>query len=120
MHKHWALTLLLGYAVVLLVLSIATIGGFETLGSSFDDKINHFGAYFLLTLLIFNYFNTLNQKKGLLYAFIIASTYGVLMEVFQKYLTNARMFDVYDMIANAFGAIIAVLFVITYRKLKLK
>lgn len=57
---------------------------------------------------------------GLFYALVIASIYGVIMEVLQKYLTNARMFDVYDMIANTFGAIIAVLFVIFYRKLKLK
>ncbi|HUH29501.1 VanZ family protein [Gelidibacter sp.] len=120
MHKYWALTLLVGYAIVLLVLSLGNTGGFETLGSSFDDKINHFGAYFFLTLFIFNYFKTLNLKRGLLYAFIIASTYGIIMEVLQKYLTIERMFDVYDMIANAFGAIVAVLFVIFYRKLKLK
>ncbi|MCL8007939.1 VanZ family protein [Gelidibacter japonicus] len=120
MRKFWALAILVVYAIVLLILSLVSIGGFETLGSSFDDKINHFGAYFLLTILIFNYINTLNLKKGLFYALIIASVYGIIMEVLQKYLTNARMFDVYDMIANAFGAIIAVLFVIFYRKLKLK
>lgn len=120
MHKYWALTLLVLYAILLLVLSLASIGGFQTLGSSFDDKINHFGAYCLLTLFIFNYFKTLDLKRGLLYAFLVASTYGVLMEVFQKYFTQERQFDVYDMIANAFGAVIAVLFVNIYRKLKLK
>nr|WP_262897791.1 VanZ family protein [Gelidibacter pelagius] len=99
---------------------MVSIGGLETLGSPYDDKIHHFGAYFVLTILIANYFNTLNLKRGLLYALIIASTYGVLMEVLQNYLTKERMFDVFDMIANAFGAIIAVLFMIFIRKLKLK
>lgn len=120
MHKNWALALLLAYAVVILVLSLASIGGFPTIGSSFDDKINHFGAYFLFTLLLFNYFKTLPLKRELLFAFIVASIYGVMMEVFQSVFTEERMFDVYDMIANAFGAVIAVLFVNIYRKLKLK
>lgn len=120
MPKQWALALLVGYAIVLLVLSLISIGGFQPIGTSFDDKINHFGAYFLLTLLIFNYFNTSGYKSGLLYAFIIASFYGVLMEVLQKYLTSQRMFDVYDMIANCFGALIAVIFVVFFRRLKLK
>lgn len=120
MHKRWALTLLVLYAVLLLVLSLVSIGTFKTLESSFDDKINHFWAYCLLTLFIFNYFKSLNLKRALLYAFLVASTYGVLIEVFQKFFTQVRQFDVYDMVANAFGAIVAVLFVIIYKKLKLK
>ncbi|MBA6152245.1 VanZ family protein [Gelidibacter maritimus] len=120
MHRNLALTLLIVYAIVLLVLSLVSIGGFETLGSTHDDKLHHFGAYFVLTILIANFFKTLNLKRGLLYALIIASAYGVIMEILQNYLTQERMFDVFDMIANAFGAIIAVLVVIFYRKLKLK
>jgi len=118
--KRWALALVSSYAVLLLVLSLISIGKIETLGSSFDDKINHVGAYFVLTLLVYNYFNKINLKKALLYALFVAVAYGFLIELLQKIATTTRMFDVYDMLANFFGAIIAVLFMIFYRKLKLK
>ncbi|MBJ7882214.1 VanZ family protein [Gelidibacter salicanalis] len=120
MHKHFALALLVAYAAVLLVLSLVTLGNIQTLGSSFDDKIYHAGAYFVLTLLVFNYLNTLEVKNAFLYAFAAAALYGVLMELFQNYLTTTRTFDGYDMVANIFGAIFAVLLVAFYRKLKLK
>ncbi|WP_299397773.1 VanZ family protein [uncultured Gelidibacter sp.] len=120
MHKHVALALLVAYAIVLLVLSLITLGSIETLGSSIDDKIHHSGAYFVLTWLIFNYLKTLKIKNALIIALFAASTYGVLMELFQDFLTVNRTFDVYDMIANIFGAIFAVLFVVVYRKLKIK
>ena len=97
-----------------------TLGSVPSFGTSFDDKIGHFGAYFIFTLLIFNYCNSLKIKSPLLYAFIIASSYGFLMELLQKLLTTGREYDLYDALANALGAIIAVLFVNLYRKLKLK
>ena len=97
-----------------------SIGGIPSLGTSFDDKIGHFAAYFIFTLLIFNYFNSNNFRSALLYGFIIASAYGFLMELLQKLLTTGREFDLYDALANAFGAVLAVLFIIFYRNLKLK
>ncbi|MEO8773303.1 MAG: VanZ family protein [Gelidibacter sp.] len=120
MRKRWALALFVLYAVMLLFLSLMSIGRVPSLGTSFDDKIGHFGAYFLFTLLIFNYLSALKIKRALFYAFIISSTYGFIMELLQKLLTKGREFDLYDALANAFGAIIAVLFIILYRKLKLK
>ena len=102
------------------MLSLITIGNVKTIGSSFDDKINHFGAYFILTLLLFNYYNKLELKNALMYALITAFSYGFVMELLQNFLTTSRMFDGYDLVANFFGAIIAVFFMIFYRKLKLK
>lgn len=97
-----------------------SLGRLPSLGTSFDDKIMHSGAYFIFTLLIFNYCNSLKVKSALFYAFIIATTYGFLMELLQKLLTSERQYDLYDALANSFGAVIAVLFVIFLRKLKLK
>ena len=120
MRKRWAFALFVLYAIVLLVLSLASLRGIPSLGTSFDDKIGHFGAYFIFTLLIFNYCNALKIRRALLCAFVIASFYGFLMEFLQKLLTTGREFDLYDALANAFGAVIAVLFIIVYKKLKLK
>ena len=120
MRKRWAFALFVLYAIVLLFLSLASLNGIPSLGTTFDDKIGHFGAYFIFTLLIFNYCNSLKIKRSLLCAFLIASAYGFLMELLQKLLTTGREYDLKDALANAFGAVIAVLFVISYRKLKLK
>ena len=120
MRKRWAFALFVLYAIILLVLSLASLRGVPSLGTSFDDKIGHFGAYFIFTLLIFNYCNSLKVKSALFYAFIIASSYGFIMELLQKLLTTGREFDLYDALANAFGAVLAVLFVTIFRKLKLK
>lgn len=120
MRKSWALTLLIVYAILILVLSLMSIGQISSFGTSFDDKIGHFGAYFLFTLLIFNYLNALKIGRALFYAFVIASIYGFLMELLQKLLTIGRAYDLYDALANAFGAVIAVFFITVYRKLKLK
>jgi VanZ family protein len=119
-RKRWALALLMVYAIVLLLLSLASLGKLPSLGTSFDDKIGHLGAYFIFTLLIFNFLISSKVKKPSLYAFIIASSYGFLMELLQKRLTTGRQFDLYDALANSFGAVIAIIFVIFYRKLKLK
>ena len=119
MRKRWAFALFVLYAIVLLVLSLASLRGIPSLGTSFDDKLGHFGAYFIFTLLICNYFNALKMRSALFYAFILASAYGFFMELLQKWLTEGREYDLYDALANAFGAVIAVLFVIIFRKLKL-
>lgn len=119
MRKRWAFALFVLYAIVLLVLSLASLKGVPSLGTSFDDKIGHFGAYFIFTLLIFNYCNSLKIKRALFYAFVIAAAYGFLMELLQKFLTSGREYDLFDALANAFGAVLAVLFVAIYRKLKL-
>ncbi|WP_051209851.1 VanZ family protein [Gelidibacter mesophilus] len=97
-----------------------SLRGIPSLGTSFDDKIGHFGAYSIFTLLIFNYCISLKVKSPLVYAFAIATIYGFLMELLQKLLTTGREFDLYDALANAFGAVIAVVFITVYRKLKLK
>lgn len=97
-----------------------SIGKIPSLGTSFDDKIGHFGAYFIFTLMVLNYLKSLHVESALFYAFIIAVFYGFLIELLQKYLTTGREYDIYDALANGFGAVIAVLFISTYRKLKLK
>lgn len=120
MRKRWAFALFVLYALILLALSLMSLGRLPSLGTTFDDKIGHFGAYLIFTLLIFNYNNAAKLKYPLVYAFIIASSYGFLMELLQKLLTTGRQYDLYDALANAFGAVLAVIIINIYRSLKLK
>ena len=77
------------------------------------DKTIHFLFYFVLTLI----WNFALQKKYINWAlkyiivfFVIG--YGIVIEVLQGVLTKNRQADVYDVIANSAGTIVALIVII--------
>lgn len=81
------------------------------------DKFVHAGIFFVLIVLSLRNFsknNTLkNTTKYYLLAFGIG--YGILLEILQGAIFIDRSADVYDVIANSFGCVMATLF---FNKLK--
>jgi len=73
---------------------------------TFLDKIFHSTAYFVLTL---SWLFALRKNKKKNYVVIALFLYGILMEFLQGWLTKNRQQDVYDVIANSFGILLAVL-----------
>lgn len=83
------------------------------------DKVVHFIFYFVLVFL-----GVLAAKKSiklkfdsnnlLVYAFIFASLYGILIEFFQFYFTQNRQGDILDVLANTLGAMAGVFVVRLY------
>ena len=75
---------------------------------SHSDKIIHVSAYFLLTLswLLSMSGNVKSLLGSLLIAFIIF-VYGIIIEVLQGTFTNARQADIFDILANFTGILIA-------------
>lgn len=78
------------------------------------DKIGHFIAYFVFTIVWFLFFfysekfkNSISQS--LVKASVFCFIYGLLMEVMQVTLTNYRYAEWFDILANTSGIIIAVL-----------
>ncbi len=76
------------------------------------DKIVHVIFFFLLTFLFgrpFNQSKLNNQEreKWFLYIALLAVCYGVVIEFVQKYFIPFRSFDVYDIVADAFGVLSA-------------
>ncbi|WP_405239484.1 VanZ family protein [Capnocytophaga canimorsus] len=79
------------------------------------DKVAHFVFYFVFTLLL-----VLALKKELLFfnktlsvytfAGIVAFVWGVSMEILQKTITNTRSADVFDVLFNTFGIVVALIF----------
>lgn len=118
MHKHFALALVIFYFLILTVFSLINLGGIPSLGSSFDDKIYHFGAYAVLTVLLYNYLKAVSIRNGIFFTIIITSTYGILMEILQNLLTHSRVSDFYDIVANFFGIIFGAISITIYNKLK--
>lgn len=75
------------------------------------DKIGHAGAYAVLAWLLLSGFKAANRRvpniKESLIIFGLATGYGALMEFVQGTFFPNRFFEVDDMLANAFGALVA-------------
>jgi VanZ family protein len=85
------------------------------------DKVVHFVFYFVLAFL--GVLATKQSVKGnanshnvLLYTFLFASFYGILMEFFQYYFTQNRQGDILDVLANTLGAMVGIFGVRWYLK----
>ncbi len=77
------------------------------------DKIGHYLAYFIFTMVWFLFFffsekRNENFKQSLIKSSVICFFYGGLMELLQMLLTNYRSPEWYDMLANTSGIIFAV------------
>ncbi|MFH4968529.1 VanZ family protein [Gaetbulibacter sp. M240] len=98
----------LGYTMALLTVSLIRLNNLPDLGVDFVDKIFHFVAYTLLSLIWFYtcfYFFELNQKKSLVFSVLGAVLFGTIIEVLQHVLTEYRAFEFYDALANTLGAL---------------
>jgi VanZ family protein len=119
-YKRWSLPILLIYIAALTYGSLGNVSGVPELGFSFDDKIYHFLAYAVLTLILYNYLTTTTVKHNILLSVTIAVIYGIIIEVLQSTVTDFRTPDYYDVIANTTGALFTMLMLRFKKKLKLK
>ncbi len=112
-HKT-LLWLLILYLIVITWASLARfIIPFEV-GVKGSDKIGHFIAYFIFTLIWFSFLFFSEKRKetfkqSLIKSSLICFFYGGLMEILQMLLTNYRSPEWNDMLANTSGIIFAVI-----------
>ena len=118
--KKWALPILVIYVLLITIASLANVGDLPSMGSSFDDKILHFLAYFVFGLIVYNYFEELNLKHVLLVSAISVIFYGIIIEILQQVMTSYRTLDMYDALANTLGVVFATIIIRFKEKLKLK
>jgi len=81
---------------------------------SFADKIFHFLAYSLFTVLwylAFIHYFSFKKRKSIIYAVVLAILFGTVIEVLQDTMTQSRALDVYDALANTFGALFAAMII---------
>ena len=94
---------------------LTSLPGNLSLSVGVSDKIEHFGAYGLLS--VFLYLNLLFQKKYVLlkkypatFTLIIASLYGMFDELHQLFVPG-RTADILDWTADFLGSLLAVLII---------
>ncbi len=111
-HK-FLLAVLLAYSTLITWASLARLiipFKVEVKGS---DKIGHYIAYFIFTLIWFSFLffsKRRNEtfKQSMIRSAIICFLYGLLMELLQTLLTNYRSSEWYDVLANTSGIVFAV------------
>ncbi len=106
------LALLILYFILITWASLARFIISFKVGVQGSDKIGHFVAYFIFTMIWFLFFffsekRNENFRQSLVKSSLICFFYGGLMELLQMLLTNYRSPDWYDMIANTSGIIFA-------------
>ena len=73
-----------------------------------QDKLLHFGCYFVLTLL-WSYGLNKISKSPIRISLVITIAVGILMEVCQYLFFEGRLFEFLDIIANISGSLIGAL-----------
>lgn len=104
----------LGYSIALGTVSLITLKDLPEVQISFADKIFHFLAYSLFTVLwyvAFFYAFSFKKSKAILYAVSLAMLFGTVIEVLQDTMTTSRALDVYDALANTLGALVAAIII---------
>jgi VanZ family protein len=84
------------------------------------DKLVHIVIYFIFTLVWFAYFQGLSISSSILSSLIKSSFVGfftgITIEVLQETFSKGRFADVYDVLANSLGIIIAIVFLSQLKK----
>ena len=105
MLRKLLLRVALAYTVTLAIVSLISLSGVPSLGSSFDDKIYHVGAYLVLASMWMLYLKPYKAKFRPLYVFFTVVFFGFILEILQYLLNPDRTYDTFDIIANSIGAL---------------
>ena len=120
MVKKLLLPVTVIYTVALVIASLINLSRVPSLGSSFDDKIYHFFAYFGLAVLWISYFKPIKKKYTLTVVLIGLILFGIVLELIQHQLNPNRTYDNFDLMANCLGVIIGTLIAARLNIIKLK
>ena len=109
LNKNIWLFLALLYSISLLVASLIKINSSDLpVNFSNADKVFHFSAYFVMTLIWNFYYNIREKSKEknpnlwICFAIII---FGIVIEILQRDMTTYRGFEWMDIIANSLGVV---------------
>lgn len=107
------------YVIIAIVLSIlvATVSLMPSSGvPKFEikhlDKLVHFTMYFVLSISYALSFSLGYKKKHIkkwILPFLLALSFGILIEIAQECFTSTRKFDVFDILANGIGSFFGIL-----------
>ncbi|EFQ31737.1 VanZ like family protein [Colletotrichum graminicola] len=92
------------FFVLLLIAGYAGLTSLQ-LGQYVNDKVLHFGTFFLLTIVFYWILDTNRRRTLNLTLTVCTFVLGVGSEFLQGFLPNGREFDFYDIVANVVGSL---------------
>jgi VanZ family protein len=102
---------------VILFLSLENAKNIPQINIPYLDKVIHSGFHFVFTILWFLYLKKkfISSKNVQLLVFTIFGSFvlGIAIELMQQYFTTTRNGDVFDILANLFGAFLAAVSIIS-------
>ena len=101
---------------VILFLSLENAKNIPVINIPYLDKVIHSAFHFVFTILWFLYlkkkFISANNFQLLFFTIIASFVLGIAIELMQQYFTTTRNADVFDILANLFGAFLAAVSII--------
>jgi len=119
--KNAIFSLAIGWTILIAVLCLVKFTDLPSFGVSGADKYVHFTFHFVFTILWgFYLWAKLNEitisKIGRVV--ILSFCYGILIEILQEIYTKTRHADIFDVLANATGALAALVFFVLIKRQK--
>ena len=103
MHKKILLVIALLYPIALAIASLLNSSNLPSIEVENMDKVVHAIAYSILGLVWYLALKVLSFSRPLLIGASGAIIYGIILEVLQETLTEVRILDIYDIVANCLG-----------------
>lgn len=119
--KKASLGLAIGWTLLIAVLCLVNFGNLPSFGVSGADKYVHITLHFGFTMLWGFYFLQKQNgiaMSGIIKLVIVSILYGILIEILQETCTTTRHADIFDVLANLTGAIIALVVFVLIKKTK--
>ncbi len=113
--------LAIGWTILIAVLCLIKFTDLPSFGVSGADKYVHFTFHFVFTMLWGFYFWLKLKERTLskiVRVVLISLSYGILIEILQETCTTTRHADIFDVLANLAGAIMALVLFILIKKRK--
>ena len=112
-RKFFRLALI--WAFVITVASLVSVNSFSKIKSVGNDKIVHF-LFYLFFVILWGLVKRQNDSNRKYYfVFLVAMSYGLIIEVLQEILTNTRQADFYDFLASTTGAFVGLIVLLYYK-----
>jgi VanZ family protein len=101
------------WTLLIAFLCLGSFSNLPSLGIGGADKYIHITFHFGFTILWFLFFfeAKIDTRNPILKVFVSSILYGILIEIAQEFFTTTRKADLYDVLANTAGAIIAILLI---------
>ena len=119
--KNAIFSLAISWTILIAVLCLVKFSNLPSFGVSGADKFVHFTFHFVFTILWgFYSWAKLNEitiaKIGSVV--ILSFCYGILIEILQEIFTKTRHADIFDVLANGIGALVALVFFVLIKRQK--